>query len=81
IGILIACSIVSLLLIMFARDGFIVNDALADDLNPALNDIPALSGLIDTLIPLGFNYQRDAADQVDCQNHHPGDATPNRWYA
>ena len=26
---------------------------------PALNDIPALSGLIDTLIPLGFNYQRD----------------------
>ena len=26
---------------------------------PALNDVPALSGLIDTLIPLGFNYQRD----------------------
>lgn len=26
---------------------------------PALNDIPALSGLIDTLNPLGFNYQRD----------------------
>ena len=23
---------------------------------PALNDIPALSGLIDTLIPLGFNF-------------------------
>ncbi|ENV0930736.1 phage tail terminator protein [Shigella flexneri] len=26
---------------------------------PALNDVPALSGLIDTLNPLGFNYQRD----------------------
>ena len=26
---------------------------------PALNDVPAISGLIDTLIPLGFNYQRD----------------------
>ncbi|MCV5754515.1 phage minor tail U family protein, partial [Escherichia coli] len=26
---------------------------------PPLNDVPALSGLIDTLIPLGFNYQRD----------------------
>ncbi|WP_073848731.1 phage minor tail U family protein, partial [Escherichia coli] len=26
---------------------------------PALNDVPAFSGLIDTLIPLGFNYQRD----------------------
>lgn len=34
---------------------------------PALNDIPALSGLIDTLIPLGFNYQRD------------NEMAPGRW--
>ncbi|WP_097318347.1 phage minor tail U family protein [Escherichia coli] len=26
---------------------------------PALEDIPALYGLIDTMIPRGFNYQRD----------------------
>ncbi|ENF3191478.1 phage tail protein, partial [Escherichia coli] len=26
---------------------------------PALSDMPALSGLIDTMNPLGFNYQRD----------------------
>ncbi|EFV8088119.1 hypothetical protein GJ354_21400 [Shigella dysenteriae] len=26
---------------------------------PAMKDIPVLSGLIDTMIPLGFNYQRD----------------------
>ncbi len=42
---------------------------------PALNDIPALSGLIDTLIPLGFNYQRDnematwAMAEITYQNH------------
>ncbi len=34
---------------------------------PALNDVPALSGLIDTLIPLGFNYQRD------------NEIVPGRW--
>ena len=32
---------------------------MEETLYPALNGIPALSGLIDTLIPLGFNYRRD----------------------
>ncbi len=39
---------------------------------PALNDVPALSGLIDTLIPLGFNYQRDNEMATgDGGNHVP----------
>ncbi len=40
---------------------------------PALSHAPALSGLIDTLIPLGFNYQRDNRDGHlgDGGNHVP----------
>ncbi|EFO2071870.1 phage tail protein [Escherichia coli O8] len=35
-------------------------DTWMDDIiYPALTDIPALSDLIDTMIPQGFNYQRD----------------------
>ncbi|WP_276377835.1 phage tail terminator protein, partial [Escherichia coli] len=36
-----------------------LDEWMENSIYPALRHIPALSGLIDTMTPQGFNYQRD----------------------